>query len=755
MEDSFQNIPVKTIDGKEIILTLFPETENSLWVIPVEEAEEYGEVSVQLKEECSYEYKLPENYHLEEILGVIKPSKINRRSGRILPGIYVGTLSLEILDDNSEKKASIEFEVRSSKTSYREDYRHMLEYITERCTDLVMQHTSPVTQHFEPDYEADPQTLYQRFAFIKSIIDTPEFQESIQRVLRSPVTAWKIFEEETDIRAVKHIRRSVMRQIASCRRRTDIPAGHSLSSRISTFPEKLVVSKKNETADTPENRFVKYALTVFYHFCSNIRHRFEDNTRAYKEALHLEEMLESVLGHSLFKEISKPETLPLNSPVLQRKEGYREILRVWLIFDLAARLIWRGGEDVYEAGKRDVAMLYEYWLFFRILELFSEIFKISPDSTDNLLEPTPDGIGLKLKSGRYTPFQGVYDSGSRKLNIVFNYNKTFSGEKSYPSAGSWTRTMRPDYTLSIWPIGFTESQAEEQELIVHIHFDAKYKVNDLSELFGEAEENLEEEKLGQRRGTYKRADLLKMHAYKDAVRRTGGAYVLYPGTEPFVKTGFHEIIPGLGAFPIRPSRQNSGVLELRQFILDILEHFLNRTSQHERMTFHTFKIHENKSVLKIKEPIPEYSGDTRFIPPEEVSVLIGFCKSGVHFEWINKNGMYNARASSDRGSLRLSPEEAGAAYLLLHGQGQLITGDIWKIIKRGPRVFSKAKLLELDYPDPNQEYYLMYDIKKPTADEFEGAKWDIRRLKGYKTGQASALPFAVSLAQLMLAKVRN
>ena len=44
-----------------------------------------------------------------------------------------------------------------------------------------------------------------------------------------------------------------------------------------------------------------------------------------------------------------------------------------------------------------------------------------------------------------------------------------------------------------------------------------------------------------------------MHAYKDAIRRTGGAYILYPGTDnqnPL--KGFHEIIPGLGAFAIRP-----------------------------------------------------------------------------------------------------------------------------------------------------------------------------------------------------------
>ena len=44
-------------------------------------------------------------------------------------------------------------------------------------------------------------------------------------------------------------------------------------------------------------------------------------------------------------------------------------------------------------------------------------------------------------------------------------------------------------------------------------------------------ENLDAEKAEQRAGNYKRADLLKMHAYRDAIRRSAGAYVLYPGSE--------------------------------------------------------------------------------------------------------------------------------------------------------------------------------------------------------------------------------
>ena len=30
----------------------------------------------------------------------------------------------------------------------------------------------------------------------------------------------------------------------------------------------------------------------------------------------------------------------------------------WLQFDLASKLIWQGGDDVYKAGKKDIALLY-------------------------------------------------------------------------------------------------------------------------------------------------------------------------------------------------------------------------------------------------------------------------------------------------------------------------------------------------------------------------------------------------------------
>ncbi|OJV81796.1 MAG: hypothetical protein BGO34_08390 [Bacteroidia bacterium 44-10] len=66
-----------------------------------------------------------------------------------------------------------------------------------------------------------------------------------------------------------------------------------------------------------------------------------------------------------------------------------------------------------------------------------------------------------------------------------------------------------------------------------------------------------------------------MHAYKDAIRRSGGGYILYPGATNETFRGFHEIIPGLGAFSMNPSPDNADIKELSKFIDQVIDHLLD------------------------------------------------------------------------------------------------------------------------------------------------------------------------------------
>ncbi len=341
---------------------------------------------------------------------------------------------------------------------------------------------------------------------------------------------------------------------------------------------------------------------------------------------------------------------------MQRKSGYREVLNSWLKFDLAAKLVWHGGNNVYEAGKKDIASLYEYWLFFELLDLIKDTFQIEAKSIEELLQFDKEKISLNLKQGTTIALKGLFDSGTRKLNIQFSYNRSFGGNKKYPNAGSYTTTLRPDYTLTFWSGEIlTQKEAEFKELITHIHFDAKYKVNNFYELISkseneelsdlENEELIKEEEEENIKGTFKNQDLLKMHAYKDAIRRTGGAYILYPGegkNEPF--RGFHELIPGLGAFVIKPNKNERDKEHLKKFILKVVDNFIDRSSQREQTAIKIYDIHkelkEDSDILK--ESLPEYINNSILIP-NETFVLIGYYKSKEQLDWIIKNNLYNFR----------------------------------------------------------------------------------------------------------------
>jgi len=247
-----------------------------------------------------------------------------------------------------------------------------------------------------------------------------------------------------------------------------------------------------------------------------------------------------------------------------------------------------------------------------------------------------------------------------------------------------------------------------------------------------------------------------MHAYKDAIRRTGGAYVLYPGDKSINQKGFHEIIPGLGAFPVRPSKMDSGIGELKAFILEILEHFINRASQREKLAFRTFDIHKNppESEYEMREPLPETFNANRALIPDDTFILVGFYNSIEQYEWIVRNKLYNFRMGSGAGSLIFDKETVSSKYLLLHTKGNTGSGDLWKIVSKGPRVFSKDDLIKKGYPSPSQENYLIIQLEEVTDSEFANVKWDFKKLMNYSSGRASGIPFTASLTELMRNKIR-
>ncbi|MCQ2524910.1 MAG: DUF2357 domain-containing protein [Lachnospiraceae bacterium] len=726
-----------------------------------------GESPYHLLEGCSYHYFLNggqfgHEYRLEQRSEIVfwRPKQRHRNEGTIKTGIYVGTLKLGVYDiDTNERVADIELEIRSVKTDYQTDYRIMLDEIAEYYTDLVLQQGSPVTQKLEIDDTLTYTTLYQKFSFVRSIVESDAFAEAVHKVILNPVRKWSEAVKEKNIVSIKRLSRQNMRQLASSSDR--IPLSADLRGRLpyglNSIPRYLTVVSKEDTVDNQENQFVKFALRSFMQFCTELRVKKNCSNPLKAEVERTIDILNSFLDNQFFRQVSMPSHMNMNSPVLQRKEGYREILQSWLLFDLAAKLAWRGGDDVYDAGKKNVAVLYEYWLFFKLLELISGFFDISQTDKENLVKMDSDGINLDIIQGRMMMIQGVHKTDSRLVNIAFYYNRTFSkvSEKEDPihKAGSWTMSMRPDYTLSLWPGEISEIEAESQELITHIHFDAKYRVNqilldDKNNQVTEDGDFLLEEKKQQEMGIYKRADLLKMHAYKDAIRRTSGAYVLYPGDTNKEIRGFHEIVPGLGAFAIRPGHFAEDSIYLRQFLAEVKAHLLDRASQREKLSYYDYNIHKEAKSQMVMAEMPEPIGENRGFIPDETIVLIGYVPDSKHLDWILSRRLYNYRAGDRRGSVSLDAETITAKYLLLVGPEK--SYGLYLLSSDGPKILSRKELTSNKYGYPvrmnatgevNLAYenskadnlYLVYSIK-PAEDVFNKYNWKTKNLPDYKKG---------------------
>ena len=190
------------------LLEIFAEKEaeqDSLLELKSEDSLDAGEETVQLMEGCRYEYLLPAGFEIRKDSDIIRPSRANKNHGWLEPNIYVGRLLLTILKNGTDS-VEVAVEVRSIKADYRTEYRTMLEDITSRCVDLLMSHSAPVTHRFTVDHSTPSRTLYQRFAFVKSIVDSDEFRNAVHRITAMPVTGWKHTLEERDMREFEPLR---------------------------------------------------------------------------------------------------------------------------------------------------------------------------------------------------------------------------------------------------------------------------------------------------------------------------------------------------------------------------------------------------------------------------------------------------------------------------------------------------------------------------------------------------------------------
>ncbi|MDH3445128.1 MAG: DUF2357 domain-containing protein [Deltaproteobacteria bacterium] len=759
------------------------------------DAHRHGETTIQLREAERYEYEVQAINHAQDLR--LRCSVANRRrnlgkngkpdAGLVETRSFCGTLLLELVDGEVDYTkpglASALLDVRSLKLDYRTEYRGMLRRLADELAGLVADARSSAKVGFRSPLDEPTQAgwIQIQLELLRETLDSTDFSAALQRILSFPHERLSAVTDTVSTNRLIHWTPAEIRQLVTRNPRRVIPLGHPLWARpgLRTLAEQVQVPSKSRDLDTLENRFVRFALREFQTFLTSAQRLFESCPgwgASAALARRLGAMVEAWLGHGLFREVGEMSFAPIGSPVLQRKAGYREVLRWWLRFRTAAELSWEGGEELFRAGQRDVASLYEYWLFFELLGWFCRKCRGgNRPAVEELVDGLEDGSpNLRLrKRMELGPFVGTFSGQSRRLNALFAYNRRFDVTKGRHESGSWTRRLHPDYTLTFWPDGVTLEEAEQRELLVHVHFDAKYRVEDIEGLFGaEAADDVDEEV----EGNYKRQDLLKMHAYRDAIKRSQGAYVLYPGRNVTVDTFkgfFHEILPGLGAFGVTPDEDGvaQGLKPLEEFLDDVLAHLSNRTTALERVSYHVSEAYTVKEgplpygKIKLSE-FDIYGTDYRALPPAEHMVLVAWYRDIKQLNWTKSKSLAIVRLGKRPGAWHVQPEFAEVRHLLLHSRGGTSPPGLWRLRSPGYKVFTDTELKITGYPGlAGGEIYAVFEVE-PDA-EWTIVEWDrkklIRVIRDFEgrirhklvknVGRQSAFPRIVPLRDLLKARL--
>lgn len=547
---------------------------------------------------------------------------------------FLGKSSLHF--EGSDK--TIEFEVVPDKISYEEDYIKLTEAIADECSALLHDYTSPTLLSYLQDSSRDANILEQ-FIFLKRFCNADNLESLFASIKRNPDRIL-VSEEELKPLGIGMPSNKFFTNPFSHSR------GWSLISEGYYLPTEVASIHKYDSYDTPANRFIKFALITFSEVCERVLGcvSLEDGSKYFPEAEIIIQQINDFLCDSFFDDIGELEIMPVNNQVLEKREGYSQIFSAFAMLYLALQLNWND-KDTFSAEVKNTALLYEYWLFFELRKILVELrceitgkeknfswipfTRFSEDKENN-------GLTLSLCQGNSSV--QTFDFGNLTVNLY--YNKTFSPAEFSNSIywGSYSRPFRPDYTLAIFPTNKScqkETDAIKEGTISYIHFDAKYRIEDLTQFINsnkkavteqflensdeqldeQEKSNFEQEKSDAVINTYKRGDLLKMHTYNDAIRRTVGSYVLYPGKEKNynrndLSSVYDEILPGVGAFAIRPGNEASGHKEVKEFIKQIIEFKTKESSRQYRKEYFENIILNSVSDKELKnhnEPLSSFN----------------------------------------------------------------------------------------------------------------------------------------------------
>ncbi len=330
-------------------------------------------------------------------------------------------------------------------------------------------------------------------------------------------------------------------------RRFAVPAAHPLHAISASLPVDMPTMRRVDTIDTPANRFAKHVAVSF-------RNRIVQATRAGiapetpigRWARATSGTLDRMIGSGLFARVGAITRLDLGDPALQRRHGYRAVLRAYLAARAGLAIAWPEMTKSVYAETRDVPRLYELWCLIRVRRAIEEEFGVRLPMDHFVVGEA----AVRVRRGSVATAEGPVTIGLRRCVLRLWYNRSFFPTNPVEdgafrihdaAGGTWSKSMKPDFTIELLP--FDNDPASPSETRRFLHLDAKYRLKSLPTV-----SDIEEADR-----THAADDIDKMHAYLSGIADSAGAHVLYPGdtTVFFRRSGSRDAVGAIATAPGR------------------------------------------------------------------------------------------------------------------------------------------------------------------------------------------------------------
>ena len=328
----------------------------------------------------------------------------------------------------------------------RRDFEALLADVTALATSLPFSARDPGSAQYDSGAAPPDQVLYHAFVYLRYILseDAPadtRLIPALELIQRTPYRRWRTERREVRIEALTRVdshtlldlvtRTGTPVQAASL----SVPGRHSPRALGGQLPETVSERRIRATIDTPENRFVKAFIGQAQGIIGRTRAAVEGGAQRVREESdrRLRPAGRGADAHRTPFDVGRSRedgTDPVSSTVLQRRRGYRHVLRHFARIRLAPRIPLDSRELRNLLELKDIATLYELWTFFRLADLVRA-----------LLGP-PIRSARPARSDSFQVSLGWNQTFEWASGVRLAYNRTFS-----PSRDSYSVRLRPDIAL--------------------------------------------------------------------------------------------------------------------------------------------------------------------------------------------------------------------------------------------------------------------------------------------------------------------